>query len=230
MKHFCKNLFLITAMLLVCTGALGQKRIYTKAYQIQDFKSKTTKIVLSGTPEFVASLRQEVTTLWTITPYEFCNQAEYDKNKENPDCYYLHPETIKGIVHLTLSRGGKENSSDALKLPVTLISFPICGENDESGRELIYMPAFISLIQDYADVAINSEISAYSGLRAIRTRPPKTMRIFTDPDEADEAFISQYTDSAAQLLITPDGNPNSKPRYKLVIGTSDYKLYGYGKN
>lgn len=229
MNYFRKILFLVAALLSVCTGAWCQKRIYTKAHQIQDFRSKTTKVVLTGSPEFVASLRQEITTLWTITPYEFCNQAEYDKNKQNSDCYYLHPETIKGIEFLTLSRGGKEDASDALKRPVTIVSFPIIGENDKSGRELIYMPAYISLIQDYADVAVSSEFSAYSGLRAICTRPPKTLNIITDKDKADEAFLSRYPDSAVQLLITPDGDSKGKPRYKLVIGTSDYKLYGYGK-
>lgn len=230
MKRFATKLLISAALLLLCLNGWSQKKLYTRSFMIQDFKSKTTKVVLSGSAELNASLRAEITSFWTITPYEFCSKAEYDKQRNSPDYYFLHPETNKGIVYLTLSRGGKEGDQDALKLPVTLVSLPISGENDNSGRERIYMPAFISLLQDFTESALQSEYVAYTGLRAICKRKPKTTTVITGADEADEAFISQFTDSAVELIISPDGNPKSKPRYHMVIDTSTYQLYSYAKH
>jgi hypothetical protein len=197
---------------------------------MQDFRSKPTKVVLSGSQEFNSVLRREVTSLWTVSPFEFCSEGEYKKQKDSPDCYFLHTETEKGIVFLTLSRGGKKNDDDALKRPITLISLPIYGESDSSGRELIYMPAFISIIQDYADVAVSSEFAAYLGLKAIQLRAPKEFAVYTDQAGADEAFLSQFTDAVSVVTITPDGKPKSKPRYEVGIGSSDYRLYRYAKH
>jgi hypothetical protein len=230
MKQFSIKLLTLAALLLVPLGVYGQKRIYTRSYQIQDFKSKTTKIVLDPAMPFNSTLRQEVTSLWTISPYEFCTKAEYEKQKDSPDCYFLYPETVKGVVFLTLSRGGKLSANSPDKLPITVVSIPITGERDASNRVAVYMPAYISLIQDYIEAAQNSEYSAYSGLKAIRTRKPRSIQVFTNPDEADEAFIRQYPDAAAQVIITPDGDPKGKPRYKMLIGTGTYQLYSYGKD
>lgn len=230
MKQSIGKYLLLAFLLLIPLSGWAQKRIYTRSYQIQDFKSKTTKVVLGGSRTFNASLRQEVTTFWTASPYEFCTRDEYERQKNNPDCYFLHPEVSKGIIYLTLSRGGKANATDAQKLPITVISLPVAGDGDDSGRELTYMPAFISILQDYVEAAVNSEFVAYAGLGAICKRKPKGLKVYTGAEEAEEAFISQYTDSAAQILITPDGKPKSKPRYRLLVDTSSYTLYRYAKN
>ena len=229
MKRSFGKYFLLFILLLHSVSGWCQLRIYTRNFMIQDFKSKPTKVVLDGSPEFNAALRQEITSLWTITPYEFCTAADYKKQANSSDCYFLHTETGKGIVFLSLSRGGKKNDDDALKRPVTLAALPIRGEQDGSGRELTYMPAFISIIQDCAEAALNSECAAYRGLKAIKVRLPKHFTLYSDPAEADEAFVSQFTDAASLVVVSPDGRPGSKPRYEMAIGTSDYRLYRYAK-
>lgn len=230
MKHFLKKLLLLSAILLVPLSGWGQKRIYTKSFQIQDFKSKTTKVVLDGAPALKASLRQEVTSFWTVSPYEFCTLAEYQKQKDSPDCYFLYTEVNKGIIFLTLSRGGDSSATDALKLPVTVISVPIAGVNDPDGYETVYMPAYITMLQDFVESALTSEYAAYTGLRAICTRKSKDTKVITEPAEAAAAFMSQEPQSACRIIITPDGDPKSKPRFTLVIDTSTYELYSYAKH
>ena len=231
MTKISEKFLLLTALLLLLPlMCWGQKRIYTKSFQIQDFKSKTTKVVLDGSPALKSSLRQEITSFWTISPYEFCTRAEFEKQKNSPDCYFLYPETDKGIIYLTLSRGGDSSAANAYKLPVTVISFPIAGEKDPNGYETVYMPAYIALLQDFVDSALTSEYVAYTGLRAICAKKSKSTREITDPAEAAEAFISQYPDSASTIIITPDGNPKSKPRYTLLIDSSTYELYSYAKH
>ena len=230
MKHFLKKLLLLAAVLLVPVSGWGQKRIYTKSVQIQDFKSKTTKVVLDGSPALKASLRQEITSFWTISPYEFCTRSEYEKQKNSPDCYFLHPEVSKGIICLTLSRGGNSSATDAHKLPVTVVALPIAGENDPGGYETVYMPAYITMPQDFVESALSCEYAAYTGIRTICTRRSRNTKVITDPAEAAEAFASQQPDSASQVVITPDGNPKSKPRFTMVIDSSTYALYSYAKH
>ncbi|MBP5721544.1 MAG: hypothetical protein J6W82_10860 [Bacteroidales bacterium] len=221
---------LLLAVLFTPLWAQAQKRIYTRSYMLQDFRSKTTKVVLGGDAALNSALRQDIPSFWTITPYEFCTSAEYDKQKNNPDCYWLRPETVKGIVFLTLERGGKEDDASAFKRPFTVVSLPVCGERDNSGNATTYMPAFLSIIQDFTDVAIDSEVTAYRGLSSLAKHAPKGTKIYTDPAEAAAAFRNMEPDSAVSLFITPDGDPKSKPRHKLVFGTSGYELYAYGKH
>ncbi len=230
MKQSAGKYFLLFILLLHSFAGWGQLRIYTRSFMIQDLKSKPTKVVLNGSREFNSALRQEITSLWTITPFEFCTEAEYKKQMNNSDCYFLHTQTNKGIVFLSLDRGGKKNDDDALKRPVTLLSIPIYGEQDSSGRELIYMPAFISIIQDYAEAALNSECAAYRGLKSIKKRMPRYYTLYTDRAKADEAFASKYEDAASLLVISPDGKRIGKHRYEMIIGTSDYRLYHYAKH
>lgn len=219
--------FLLVLVLVSASVPLsGQKRIYTKGYKMQDFRSKTTKIVLDAGP-MGRSIRQEVTSLWTISPYEFCTPEQYEKQKTSPDYYFLHTEITRGIICLTLEKGGKADDSNDLKKPFNVVSVPISGEQDKSGRVYIYMPAFISAIQDYADAAINSETAAYTGLKAICRRVPKGFTVVKDPAEADEAFTGRVPRTAVQVVITPTGDPSEKPRYHFTFGTEDYRLYSF---
>lgn len=221
-----KIIFLLFLLFLPLTS-WGQKRIYTKSYRMQDFKSKTTRVVLPGPPEFDQALRESITSLWTISPYEFCTKAQFEKQKSNPDLCFLYTETNRGIVYLTLAKGGKTNDTNPLKRPLEIISVPIAGERDSSGQELLYMPVFISIVQDYTDAAMESETAAYSGIGVITHGIPHGITIYTDPAEAAEAFRNRRPASAVRIIITPDGNPASKPRHKMTFSTADYRLFAY---
>ena len=155
---------------------------------------------------------------------------QYEKQKNNPDICFLCIEKSRGIVFLTLSKGGRSDDPNALKRPLEIISLPIAGENDPSGQELIYMPAFISIIQDYTEAAMDSETAAYSGLKAIARGVPRGVKVYSAPDEARRVFSGQLPDSAVQILISPDGTTSSKPRHKLTFDTRDYCLYSYSKS
>ena len=176
-----------------------------------------------------AAIRQEVTSLWTISPYEFCTQAQYEKQKTSPDNYFLHVEAVKGFIYLTLSKGGKNEDKDALNKPFTIVSVPIAGDRDKSGRECIFMPAYISMIQDYTEAAMDSESVAYSGIRAIRKHRPGGTTVISDPDEAARAFQERRSGTAVQVIITPTGDPSEKPRVKYTFGTEDYRLYAFSR-
>lgn len=226
MKKAFGKFLLVLVLVATALPSWGQKRIYTKGYKMQDFRSKTTKIVLDAGP-MGRSIRQEVTSLWAISPYEFCTPEQYEKQKTSPDYYFLHTETSRGIICLTLEKGGKPEDPNDLKKPFTVVSLPISGEQDQSGRVYIYMPAYISVIQDYTDAAINSETVAYTGVKAICRGVPRGVRVVKDPAEADKAFSEHTPETAVRVTVTPTGDPSAKPRYHLTFGTEDYRLYSF---
>ena len=226
MKKALGKFLLVLVLAASCLPSWGQKRIYTKGYKMQDFRSKTTKVVLDAGP-LGRSIRQEVTSLWTISPYEFCTPEQYEKQKTNPDYYFLHTESSRGIIYLTLDKGGKSDDANDLKKPFNVVSLPVSGEQDQSGRVYIYMPAYISVIQDYADAAINSETAAYTGLKAICRGVPRGVQVIKDPAAAEEAFLEHIPETAVRVTITPTGEPSDKPRYHLTFGTEDYRLYSF---
>lgn len=224
------KIILTAALLLLPFAAWSQKQIYTRSYMIRDFKGKTTRVVLDESCPLSPRLRQEVSLLWSVSPYEFCSPDEYESKKNSPECYFLRPEIRKGIFFLTLSRGGAKDAADALKRPVEVISIPVAGASDPAAGDCIYMPAFISLIQDFTEVAMDSELAAYRGLNAVRKRRPLDIRPVTVAEEAREAFLAHDGSAAVQVLVSPDGSTASKPRYRYVIGAGNYELYSYGKN
>ena len=227
MKRPTGKILIVFALLMLPILAWGQKRIYTKSFRLQDFKSKTTRVVLSGSPEFNQALRENITSLWTISPDEFCSQAEFEKQKNNPDMCFLYPESKRGIIFLTLATGGKKNDANPLKRPLEVISVPVSGETDTSGQALVYMPVFISIVQDYTEAAMESEPAAYSGIGAITHGTPNGITIYTDPAEAVEAFKNRRPASAVRIVISPDGNPKSKPHYRMTFSTADYRLFSF---
>ncbi|MBR4827061.1 MAG: hypothetical protein IKZ91_04170 [Bacteroidales bacterium] len=208
MKNVLKILLLAAVLAFIPAIASAQKKIYTKSYRIQDFKSRTTMIVLGSNSKLDPSLREEVTALWTISPYEFCTPAQYDKLKSDPARYFLRPVTAKGIISLVLTKGGTDNSANVLETPMTLATIPIAGE--ESLGTIAYLPAFLSILQDYVERALDSERIAYSGISAVKTR--------RHPE-----------DKAITVLVSSDGTAASRPRYRYVIDPGTYQLYSFRK-
>ena len=225
MKSRFFKLMLVLALFALPLTGFAQKKVYTRSFRIQDFKIKTTKVVLDGSPALVRALREDITTFWSVSPYEFCTPAEYEQQKADPSFYFLRPRTRKGIVYLTLTKGGKDGEQDALKAPMTLVEAPVAGESSEAS--LIYMPAFVSIIQDYMEAAMESEAKAYLGLSAASRIRPRNVKVCKDPSEAEKFFRSADGSAAVQVVITPDGTPAGKPCHRYIFNASTYELYAF---
>ena len=227
MKNAIGKFILLLALACTSIQAGAQMKIYTKSFRVQDFKSRTTKVVLDGPSELRSALREEVTALWISSPYEFCTLAQYEKSKADPDYYFLRPTVSKGIISLVLSKGGREGDPNSLKTPLSLISIPVAGENYLAPLE--YMAAYVTFIQDYMDKAMESEAKAYLGLGAIKAARPGGLKVVKDPAQASESFRIHAPRTAVEVIICPDGTAQSKPRHKYLIGTETYELYSFSK-
>lgn len=240
----------------------GQAQITTKKYKIDDFTSKTTKVVISGGSFFEALLEDAVKSNWTVSPYEFCTQEEFNELKNNEDYYFLlstqgqfRKEENPGIQMLSLVKGGTGDGkiSDMLEI----VSIPVTSLENPDGRELIFLPAFLDIIQNYAEASMVRDWDAYIGLSNYNhdLKQIKGLEVMIATEDLErkvqesgvfEKYSDKlHTDSYEQTDTYLEGNASAKvvsytvapdnPKpgshcYKMLIGTDDHRLYYFKKH
>ena len=211
-----KRIFGIVVLMLVlaCSAAApaaGQAKINTKKLKIADLATRTTKVVLGAGDIVASALRDEVSARWRISPYEFCTVEEYNALKESSDYYFLliarsEEKKYRGLLTLTLMKGGKPKAEDPQKRPVEVASLPISSAGFPSGREVVFLPALLDILQDYVTKAMRSDGAGYTGfdIYARQVRKTGIKRIFFSEDDLvpdmDEAFKRQYFDEDMVIM------------------------------
>lgn len=184
MRRFIQILALAIAGLLLTTDALGQAQITTRREKLKDFTSKTTKVVLTGDEFLDEAVKESVAATWTVSPYEFCSNEEFQNLKGNADFYFLmvvkgqfRRESEPGIDMLTLVKGG-EGADKSINDMFEVVSFPLRSTEDPSGREFVLLPAFLKIIQEHTTSLTNTEMKAYSNIGAKDSKKLRIKRIF----------------------------------------------------
>lgn len=184
MKRFIQILALAIAGLLLTTDALGQAQITTRREKLKDFTSKTTKVVLTGDEFLDEALKESVASTWTVSPYEFCTNEEFQGIKTNDNFYFLmvvkgqfRRESEPGIDLLTLVKGG-EGAEKSISDMFEVVNFPLRPTEDPSGREFVLLPAFLKIIQEHTTSLTDTEMKAYSNIGAKDSKRLRIKRIF----------------------------------------------------
>lgn len=248
----------IVIVLALCAPpcASGQAKINTKKVKIADLPTRTTKVVLGQGGIMDSALRDEVSARWRISPYEFCTVEEYNSLKENPDYYFLliarsNEKEYKGMLTLTLMKGGKAKAEDPQKRPVDVASLPISSSDFPSGREVVFLPALVDIIQDYVTRAMKSDGAGYSGfdIYASQVRRTGIKRIYFSEDdlipdmdaafkeryfdedmlimseaEADKAFQDGTYNTLVSFVVAPFDPQNGSWCYKMLIDAGTHEL------
>ena len=252
---------IMTAMPLIMSA---QAQIVTKDAKIEDFQEKTTKIVLTGNEFFDSALSEEIRTRWNISPYEFCTLEDFNSLKESSDYYFLmcvksrfRKEPEPGIQMLTLIKGG-EKADKGLGKMLELVSIPLCSARYPSGREMIFLPALIDIMQEQVIHVLSSSISAYSSLSEAsgNMSDARDMSIvFSEDDLSDEVteeMLSQYfhdgiilsdetgaddlmlgnmENTLVSYTVTPfEPTAGSSFCYKMLIDAGTHELYYFKKH
>ena len=184
MRRFFQILACAIAGLLLATDAFGQAQITTRREKLKDFTSKTTKVVLTGDEFLDEALKESVASTWTVSPYEFCTNEEFQGIKTNDNFYFLmvvkgqfRRESEPGIDLLTLVKGG-EGAEKSISDMFEVVNFPLRPTEDPSGREFVLLPAFLKIIQDHTISLTDTEMKAYSSLGAKDSKKLRIKRIF----------------------------------------------------
>lgn len=226
-KHLTKY-FLALALALIPLVSAGQGQVYTRKAKLEDFASRTTKVVLTGMPVLDIILKEEVSSRWRISPYEFCTAADYERYKNRNLYYFLRFAKDSDFMYLIISKGGLESGDDPLKIAFDVLKMPVAPADNSSGQEIIYMPAFIDIAQDFMMKAIESDRVAYGGLKSIASK--RSMRgrtIYLTEDSAGKAFETAEKLALSGIVIQPAENGSRYYCYKMLIGSDDHMLYYY---
>lgn len=224
MRKFLK---ILTALLLlsISADALAQGRLYTRKAKLEDFPTRTTKVVTSSGSLLDLAFKEEVATRWRISPFEFCTPEEFGALNSDNSLYFLYIGHEDGISYLVLYKGGEEDEDENLKKPFEVARIPISSSSSPSGRELMLIGAAIDIMQAFVEDAMVSEQAAYSGLKWYNGRSLKGKTIYLDPDEADSAYTRGEQDALIGVCVAPHSPEEGKRCFKMLIAADTNELY-----
>lgn len=225
-----KAVTLICAV-LACLSVWGQGRVNTRKYILNDFTDKITRVVLSGNEVLDSDLRQEIVNYWTLSPYEFCTQEEFQEHKTQDLYYFLIPaesrykgEEESGILFLTLVKGGPE-AAEGISEMHEIISLPLMAAMGGSGRELVYLGPLIQALQEFTRNAMKSEKTAYSmdyWFNRNFSREGKMKQIYLAKEDLSESVtekdIQRYLDE--DIILCPEAEADDvflKGQYHTLV-------------
>ena len=263
LKGYMRRIIFILAAALLPILASAQAQINTKKVLIGDFTGKVTKVVLTGNMFYDSSLKDEVVARWSVSPYEFCTLEEFDQLKGSDEYYFLlttkgqfKKETEPGLMFLTLVKGGKK-AEGGIDNMLEVVSLPIASAEDPSGRETVFFPAFLNIIQNYAVESTENDVHAYSGLANYSLNLPliKDMTLvfseddlsteiteemkdtflnagmtLTDEDSADRYMIDNTDKAVISYVAVPTEASIGSYCYKMLIDNQSYKVYYFRKH
>lgn len=253
-----KKILLFFAFAIMTASAFAQAQIDTKKVKISDFTQKVTKVVLTGSALYDGVLQDEVAARWRISPYEYCTIDEFNSLKGSDKYYFLittkgqfKKEAEPSLQFLTLVKGGS-NASKGIDEMLEIVSMPISSADDPSGRELVFLPVFLTIIQEYTLDSMDRDYSAYLGLSNYTSNISKASEkniVFsendiapnvemgdcasfnvTDEDSADEMIMNNAQNTLVSYIVAPAEPVNGSFCYKMLIDAQTYELYYYRKH
>lgn len=258
-----KKTFAIILAALLPALAWGQAQINTKKMKIADFTQKITKVVLTGNEFFDMALQNEITMGWRISPYEFCTMEEFEEYRASDEFYFLvsvdgkfRKDNIPTISYLTLVKGG-QGAEGGIDKMLEVVSMPVASAQSPSGREFVFLPALLEIIQNYTLASMENDVNAYGGLGTITQKIEKGsgfMAVFTEEDicpsvydmekvefSEDELFITDENKADSYMLDRADNTlvgyvvAPSEPMpgatyYKMLINARTYQLYYFAQD
>ena len=221
-------IFTSLSLLLPGTVCNGQANLYTKKMLLEDFSTRTTKIVLNGNSPLELAVKGEMASRWRLSPYEYCTVEEYNALAQDNSYYFLRLVSDDGTAFLQLSKGGREDDADRKKRPLEVVRIPISTDGMMTGDEAIYMGAFLDIIQYYTEQAMDSDRMGYSGLAGFNLTGMQGKTVYMDPERAAEAFQNEEEGAVVPVMIIPE---NGTTFYKMLIAadTNELLYYASGK-
>ncbi len=262
-EKYMKKIIILAISLIMPLALAGQAQIDTKKVKISDFTQKVTKIVLNGNGFYDTALKDEVAARWRISPYEFCTLEDFETLKDNDNYYFLmttfgqfRKETAPGLQFLTLVKGGK-GAEKGIGHMLEIVSLPIASAEYPSGRELVFLPAFLDIIQNHTLASMEQDIKGYGGLASNNASLGKTDGIevvisiddlskdvseeqiemlehkgviITDEDDADQYMLDNVPGTMVSYVAVPSEPVAGSFCYKMLIDSQTHQIYYFKRH
>ena len=248
-----KKILLTLIAAALCLVAAGQARITTKRYRLSDFTERITKVVLPGNDIMDTSIKQAVLDGWRISPFEFCTTEEFKTLKKSSKYYFLLVSNAD-VSYLTITRGGSEEGIGSEEI----VSIPLGDGDNFFGRERVFLPAMVEILQDYILKAMEKEKDSYAGLSIYNSNYRKDGRLkricFSEDDlssdvdmaakqklfdedmfvsteeEADSIFNAATFNTLVSYVVAPAEPKKGDTCYKMLIDASTLRLFWIKKH
>ena len=241
----------------------AQAQIITKKVKIEDFSERPTKIVLTGNAFYDSSIKDEVRKNWTISPYEFCSMEEFNELKTDPKYYFLvnvkgqfRRETEPGLEFLSIVKGG-EAASESINKMLELITFPYAAADSPSGRETVFLPLILNIMQAHVLASQEKGLVAYGSLGSYSNNlskiakkdvllseddmsseiTPVVRRLYfkngvemSDEDTVDDCVMEHSPDTVVSYVVAPANSHPGSFCYKMLIDTGTGELLYFRKH
>jgi len=217
------------AMLLSPVLCHGQMKLYTKKARMDDFTTKTTKVVAAGQDMIALAIQEEIRSRWHVSPYEFCSTNEYEALKDDNSFYFLLLEKEDGIIFLNLSKGGKPDESDKKKTPFEVVRIPVIDENGESGLGFTFIGAAVDVIQQFAVDAMESDRVGYAGLSAYKAKNLRGKTVILGREQAEQALAANALDNVVGIVVAPTIVNFRSFCYKMLVTADTHELVYFSK-
>ena len=259
MKKFTVLALALLMPLFLC----AQAQIDTKKMKISDFTQKITKVVLTGNQFHDATLQAEVTAKWQISPFEFCSLKEFEQLRSDDNYYFLlttkgqfKNEVEPGIVFLSLVKGGADADKGINKM-LEIVSFPYSAAEDPSGREVVFLPFILDIIQSYTLESMEHDLNGYGGLGStalLFSKSDDTVIVFSerdisqsvtqdirdlyfdertlvvDEDVADGYMVPEKMNTLVSYVVAPSTPGAGSYCYKMLIDPNTSELCYFKKH
>lgn len=258
-----RKIIIFIISIILPTVASAQAQINTKKVKISDFTQKVTKVVLGGNDFFDITFQEEITARWRISPYEFCTLEEFEQLKGNENYYFLmttygqfRKETAPGLQFLTLVKGGK-GADKGIADMLEIVSLPLASAEYPSGREMVFLPAFLDIIQSHTLASMENDYNGYAGLASnnislgkagdmeiviseddLNEDMSQEQRaalfdegvIVTDEDDADQYMQDNTPGTLVSYVAVPSEPVFGSYCYKMLIDAQTHKLYYFKRH
>lgn len=256
-----KKLLMILAVALIPMIAGAQAQILTKKVKISDFTEKVTKIVLTGNDFFDLSLQDEVKARWRVSPYEFCTWEEFMNDRNSSDYYFLlttsgqfKKETEPALDMFSLVKGGTGATINSM---MEVMFLPFASAEDPSGREFVFLPVLLDIIQDHTLKSMEKDMNGYVGLSGYSTNMTRTGHmqivfseddlnseitreymdinfdsdiVVTDEDTADIHIFENTPNTLVSYVVAPTNGNIGSYCYKMLINAQTHEIYYFSRH
>ena len=256
-----KKLLIILAAALLPMIAGAQAQINTKKVKISDFTQKITKVVLTGNDFYDLSLQDEVKARWRVSPYEFCTWEEFMNDRNSGDYYFLittssqfKNESEPGLDLLTLLKGGTGATINSM---MEVMYMPLASSEDPSGREYVFLPVLLDIIQAHTLKSMEKDLHGYVGLSGYSTNMERSNNmeivfseddlndaintefmdlnfdsdiVVTDEDSADVHIFENTPGKLVSYVVAPAAATPGSYCYKMLINAETYEIYYYSRH
>lgn len=220
----------ILALMLAPVICSGQAKIYTKKARLEDFTSKTTKVVAGGLSPMAIDIQNEIRSRWHVSPYEICAIEDYEAARSDNGLYFLRLVQEEGVMFLSLSKGGQENAADMKARPFEVVRIPVSSSDGSSIDGFAFTGAFVDMVQRFAQDAMESDLIGYAGLKSTGSRKLDGKAVVLDPEKARKAMLEGYSGTLAGIVVAPSFVSFKTKCYKMLIDCESHELFWYSES